>query len=126
MLARLAFATAVVAAGPTEAWSQERKPGPRVDATQYEGWRQYSVQCARCHGQDVVGNPVAANLLKSVASGGSTASPEAFSAVVREGRPGGMPGFGTALSDDQIAAVYAYVKGRADGEIAAGRPERPQ
>jgi mono/diheme cytochrome c family protein len=127
MFIRLALASAVAAAWPAEAWSQEKKPGPRVDATQYEGWRQYSAQCARCHGQDVVGNPVAANLLKTVASGGSTASPEAFTAMVREGSPDrGMPGFGKTLTGDQIAAVYAYVKGRADGKIAAGRPEQPK
>jgi mono/diheme cytochrome c family protein len=25
--------------------------GAVVSAAEYEGWRQYSVQCARCHGQ---------------------------------------------------------------------------
>jgi mono/diheme cytochrome c family protein len=125
MLARFALAAAVVAASPADGWSQ-RKPGPRVDARQYEGWRQYSVNCARCHGQDVVGNPVAADLLKTTASGGETESQEAFTAVVREGRPDrGMPRLGEVLTDDQIGAVYAYVKGRADGKISAGRPRRP-
>jgi mono/diheme cytochrome c family protein len=39
-------------------------PAPKgVSKIEYEGWRQYSVNCARCHGQDVLPNPVAANLL---------------------------------------------------------------
>src|SRR3954468_24712601 len=48
------------------------QPGnaPKVSPTEYEGWRQYSVNCARCHGQDVLPNPVAANLLVSLAPGG--------------------------------------------------------
>lgn len=122
---RLALAIAVGTAWPADGWSQS-KPGPRVDARQYEGWRQYSTQCARCHGQDVLGNPVAADLLKTTASGGSSASPEAFTAVVRDGRPDrGMPALGKVMTDEQVAAVYAYVKGRADGEISAGRPQRP-
>ena len=74
----------------------------------------------------MLGNPVAADLLKTTASGGSSASPEAFTAVVREGRPDrGMPALGKVMTDEQVAAVYAYVKGRADGEIPAGRPRRP-
>jgi mono/diheme cytochrome c family protein len=68
---------------------------------------------------------VAADLLKSVGSGGSMAEPGAFTAVVKAGRPkGGMPGFAKQLTDEQVSAVYAYVKGRADGKIPAGRPEK--
>jgi mono/diheme cytochrome c family protein len=94
-----------------------------VSAKEYEGWRQYSVHCARCHGQDVLGNPVAADLRKSAAPGGPTAELEPFATVVKAGRPGrGMPGFTKELTDEQIEAIYAYVKGRADGRISAGRP----
>jgi hypothetical protein len=28
------------------------------------------------------------------------------------------------VSDEQTDAIYAYVKGRADGKIPAGRPQR--
>src|SRR5918996_744559 len=52
---------------PGQAAGQE---GAKVSVLEYEGWRQYSVQCARCHGQDVLPNPVAANLLVSVATRG--------------------------------------------------------
>ena len=43
--------------------------------------------------------------------------------AVKAGRPGqGMPGFAKLLTDEQIDAIYAYVKGRADGRIPPGRP----
>jgi mono/diheme cytochrome c family protein len=108
-----------------DAAAQGKEKGPKLGAEEYEGWRQYSAHCARCHGQDVMGNPVAADLLKSAGRGGPVAEPAAFIAVVREGRPkGGMPGFAKVIDDAQTAAIYAYVKGRADGKIPAGRPER--
>jgi mono/diheme cytochrome c family protein len=103
-----------------------REKGPRVSREEYEGWRQYSVHCARCHGQDVLPNPVAANLLTSLAAGGPIDRPEKFTQVVTEGRPHrGMPSFKSTLSPEQVHAVYAYVKGRADKRIPPGRPEPP-
>ena len=99
--------------------------GPKLDAEAYEGWRQYSAHCARCHGQDVLGNPVAADLLKTTAAGGPVAEKTAFVAVVKTGRPKrGMPGFAKVIDDAKTNAIFAYVKGRADGKIPAGRPER--
>jgi mono/diheme cytochrome c family protein len=97
-----------------------------VSQAEYEGWRQYSVNCARCHGQDVLPNPVAANLLISLAPGGPMEAPEKFTQVVSEGRAErGMPAFKSIMSPDQIQAVYAYVKGRADKRIPPGRPAAP-
>lgn len=115
----------VTAAGPW-ATSEAQERGSRVSAQEFEGWRQYSVHCARCHGQDVLGNPVAASLLESARKGGPVAEEKAFIEVVREGRQSrGMPAFKTTLSAEQAGAVYAYVKGRADGRIRAGRPTGP-
>jgi len=100
--------------------------GLKVSQAEYEGWRQYSVNCARCHGQDVLPNPVAANLLISLGAGGPIRSEGEFVTVVSEGRPDrGMPAFKTTMSPEQIRATYAYVKGRAEKRVAAGRPERP-
>jgi mono/diheme cytochrome c family protein len=99
-------------------------PAAKDQASIYEGWRQYSVHCARCHGQDVLGNPVAANLLVSVAPGGPAAERETFLAVVAKGRPErGMPGFAETMSPEQMAAVYDYVKGRAEKRVPPGRPK---
>jgi mono/diheme cytochrome c family protein len=121
----LGVLVAVGPAWPDAARAQGGELAPRVNAREYEGWRQYSVHCARCHGQDVLGNPVAANLLQSVREGGPMAGHDAFVAVVRAGRADrGMPAFGGVLSEEQSDAIYAYVKGRADGKIAAGRPAR--
>ncbi|HYF40729.1 MAG TPA: c-type cytochrome [Gemmatimonadales bacterium] len=98
----------------------------QLSQLEYEGWRQYSVNCSRCHGQDVLPNPVAANLLVSVAPGGPMASESSFTKVVSEGRPErGMPAFKSIMSPDQIRAVYTYVKGRAEKRIPPGRPASP-
>jgi len=110
---------------PVRAVGQDRK-AVKVSPQEYEGWRQYSVHCARCHGQDVLGNPVAADLLKTTAPGGSSASQKVFVDIVLNGRTArGMPAFGKTVTPGQAAAIYAYVKGRADGRIPAGRPTPP-
>ena len=122
---RVVFSLLVGAGWTSGAVAQGRETGPKLGAEAYEGWRQYSAHCARCHGQDVLGNPVAADLLKSTAAGGPVAEQAAFVGVVKAGRPKqGMPGFAKVIDDAQAAAIYAYVKGRADGKIPAGRPER--
>ena len=113
-------------AAPQKPAGDQPENAPKVSPTEYEGWRQYSVNCARCHGQDVLPNPVAANLLVSLAPGGPIDTPEKFSQVVSEGRAHrGMPAFKGTLSPDQIQAVYAYVKGRAEKKITPGRPAKP-
>jgi mono/diheme cytochrome c family protein len=111
---------------PTNGESESAGSGPRVSRVEYEGWRQYSVNCARCHGQDVLPNPVAANLLISLAPGGPINNEQTFAQVVAEGRVHrGMPAFKGVLTPEQISATYAYVKGRAEKRIPPGRPERP-
>lgn len=114
-------------AGAAKPGARAEGAGPSVSRVEYEGWRQYSVNCARCHGQDVLPNPVAANLLISVAPGGPVSTPEKFAQVVSEGRPErGMPAFKGVMSPEQSNAVYAYVKGRAEKRIPPGRPAQPQ
>jgi mono/diheme cytochrome c family protein len=101
--------------------------GPKVSRLEYEGWREYSVHCARCHGQDALPNPVAANLLISLGPGGPIDTPEKFVEIVSAGRPAsGMPAYKGVLTPQQIKAIYAYVKGRADKRIPPGRPAQPQ
>ncbi len=100
--------------------------GFKVNELEYEGWRQYSANCARCHGQDVLPNPVAANLLLSLGPGGPIKSEHMFADIVTAGRAAsGMPPFKETLTQDQIKAIYAYVKGRAEKRIPPGRPARP-
>jgi mono/diheme cytochrome c family protein len=111
---------------PGQPSQQRAAPGPAVSRIEYEGWRQYSVYCARCHGQDALPNPVAANLLISLGPGGAVDSPEKFAGIVTAGRPAsGMPSFKEGLSPAQIKAIYAYLKGRAEKRIPPGRPAAP-
>ncbi len=99
---------------------------PVVSEVEYEGWRQYNVHCARCHGQDALPNPVAANLLASLAPGGPAADKAVFTKVVMEGRTDrGMPAFKETVEPPQVDAMYAYLKGRAEKRIPAGRPKQP-
>jgi mono/diheme cytochrome c family protein len=101
--------------------ASQDKPAARASKVENEGWRQYMVNCARCHGDDAVGGVMAPDLRKSVSSGaGSEAT---FHSTVKGGRrEKGMPGFKGTLSDDQISAIYAYVAARAKGGLPAGRP----
>ena len=100
--------------------------GGILSAAEYEGWRQYNVQCARCHGQDALPNPVAADLLVSMAPGGPAADKTTFTKVVAEGRPErGMPLFKDITTPEQIDVIHAYLRGRAEKRIPAGRPKEP-
>jgi mono/diheme cytochrome c family protein len=84
------------------------------------------VHCARCHGQDALPNPVAANLLVSLAPGGPAADTATFTKIVMEGRTSrGMPGFKGTVEPAQVDAIYAYLKGRAEKRIPPGRPKNP-
>jgi mono/diheme cytochrome c family protein len=101
--------------------------GAKVSALEYEGWRQYNVHCARCHGQDALPNPVAANLLESLAPGGPAAEQGTFTKVVMEGRESrGMPALKASVTPEQVDAMYAYLKGRAAKKIPPGRPKDPE
>ena len=120
-LRRIALLIPSLAAAPA-AGAQEKAAS--VSEVEYEGWRQYSVHCARCHGQDALPNPVAANLLTSLAPGGPTADQKTFTTVVIEGRTSrGMPAFKGSLEPSQVEAIYHYLKGRAEKRIPPGRPK---
>ena len=120
----IALLSLLTVAGARPARGQD---GATVNAAEYEGWRQYNVHCARCHGQDALPNPVAANLLESLAPDGPAASKEAFTKVVVEGRENrGMPAFQKTVTAEQVDAMYAYLTGRAGKRIPAGRPKDPK
>jgi mono/diheme cytochrome c family protein len=123
---RVAFAIGGLTAVLAQAAVGQGEKGFKVTTLEYEGWRQYSVHCARCHGQDVLGNPVAANLLMLLGPNGPIDTEEKFADIVTAGAPAsGMPPFKGVLTPEQIKAIYAYVKGRAEKRIPPGRPARP-
>ena len=41
-------------------------PKDTVDQTTYNGWKQYNLNCARCHGEDVLGTTIAPHLVVSL------------------------------------------------------------
>jgi mono/diheme cytochrome c family protein len=93
----------------------------QIDAVR-EGWRQYSANCARCHGDDAVAGVIAPDLRASVAKG--VVNRASFQSVVSGGRRDkGMPGFKDQLTTQQIAAIYAYLEARVNGHLPAGRPK---
>jgi len=103
-----------------------RAPLDTVSQQVYDGWKQYNLNCARCHGEDVLGTTIAPHLLVSVKPEGPINTKEAFVKVVCEGRPEkGMPSW-CALGMDmpKIESIHAYVKGRSDGKLRPGRPAR--
>lgn len=99
-------------------------PRDTVNQDTYQGWKQYELNCARCHGEFGVGSSFAPALIASLKPGGTIPTPESFITTVCAGRPEkGMPGWcALGLEMDQIQRIYLYLKDRADGKIGVGRP----
>jgi hypothetical protein len=99
-------------------------PRDTVSQVVYDGWKQYNLNCARCHGEDVLGTTIAPHLIVSMKPNGPINSQESFVQVVCAGRPEkGMPSWcSLGLEMEKINAIYSYVKGRSAGEVGPGRP----
>jgi mono/diheme cytochrome c family protein len=100
-----------------------------VTDTEYQGWRYFHVYCERCHGTDALGTVDAPDLRYSISSEGGV-TPDSFRVIVRKGAENReenkvMKGFEDLLDDQRIEQLYAYIKARSDGGLAAGRPHRP-
>ncbi len=101
-------------------------PRDTVSVVEYNGWKQYNLNCARCHGEDVLGTTIAPHLVTSLKPDGPINTKELFLQTVCEGRPAkGMPAWCTlGMEPATIEAIYLYVKGRSEGRIHPGRPAR--
>lgn len=99
-------------------------PRDTIPQATYQGWKQFELNCSRCHGEYGVGTSFAPALVVSLKDGGTVPTKEFFVQTVCAGRPDkGMPSWcALGLEMDKIQNIYAYLKGRADGKIAAGRP----
>jgi mono/diheme cytochrome c family protein len=99
-------------------------PRDTVSQEVYDGWKQYNLNCARCHGEDVLGTTIAPHLILSLKPDGPISTKELFLQVVCAGRPDkGMPAWcALGLEPPTIEKIYAYVKSRSESEIAPGRP----
>jgi mono/diheme cytochrome c family protein len=125
--AALALAAALATAPRSEAQARDQyhtAPLDTVEQATYDGWKQYELNCARCHGEYAMGTSFAPNLSVSVKEGGTIPTKAAFMQVVCAGRPDkGMPAWcPLGMEMSTIDKIYAYVKGRADGKIRPGRP----
>lgn len=99
-------------------------PRDTITVEAYQGWKQYELNCSRCHGEFGVGSSFAPALVVSLTDSGSINTKELFIQTVCAGRPEkGMPSWcALGLEMDKIQNIYAYLKGRADGKIHLGRP----
>ena len=100
----------------------------KVDKGTFNGYRRYTDTCMRCHGPDGAGSSYAPDLTNSL----KTMTYEGFTEVVINGRQNVtgtqknvMPSFGNAEDVAiYIDDIYGYLKGRSDGAIGRGRPQR--
>lgn len=101
-------------------------PRDTVSQEVYDGWKQYNLNCARCHGEDVLGTTIAPHLILSLKPDGPIKTKELFVQTVCAGRPAnGMPSWcALGMELPTIEKIYAYVKGRSDAKLAPGRPAR--
>ena len=93
----------------------------QVDQATIDGWRTWrALACERCHGAEQEGL-VGPSLIDSM----KQLSKEEFEHTVMSGRPEkGMPGFAASdMASRNLAGLYAYLKGRSEGSIQAGRLE---
>ena len=128
---RLLFCALLVGAGPAAA--QDKAPatstdkpytvvdGYKVDSKTMDGFRAWrAAACDRCHGANQEGL-VGPSLVESM----KTLSKEEFVKTVRDGRlDKGMMSFSTSkIVMDNIDSLYAYLKGRSNGDIKRARVE---
>jgi mono/diheme cytochrome c family protein len=101
-------------------------PRDTVSQEVYDGWKQFNLNCARCHGEDVLGTTIAPHLILSLKPDGPINTKEAFLQVVCAGRPEkGMPSWcSLGMDPGTIEKIYSYVKGRSDAKLSPGRPAR--
>jgi mono/diheme cytochrome c family protein len=99
-------------------------PVDTVPQLVYDGWKQFNLNCARCHGEDVQGTTIAPHLIVSLRPDGPINTKELFVQTVCAGRPAkGMPAWcALGMDMEKINAIYSYVKGRSEGKIHPGRP----
>ena len=101
-------------------------PHDTIDAESYDGWKQFSLHCARCHGEDAQGTSFAPSLVAALQPDGPLPTRDGFISVLSLGRADkGMPSAGTlGLDSAYFAGLYRYLKGRSEGRLHGGRPAR--
>jgi cytochrome c len=99
-----------------------------VDSETYNGWKQFSLHCARCHGDDALGTTFGPNLVASLGPTGEVSTRDSFIEVLRTGRTDkGMPSAAKmGLDPGYFEGLYRYLAGRGSGQLKGGRPARSE
>lgn len=96
----------------------------KVNKSVYLGWRTYTANCLRCHGQDGVGSTFAPSLLDRM----KEIDRERFITSVAKGYTGQIgvmpPWEGNPNVSRYFDDLYAYLLARSDGVLPPGRPQR--
>lgn len=97
----------------------EVRDGNKVDEQTLQGWKTWrALACERCHGaqQEGLVGPALVESMKVLTK-------EQFHEVIMNGRPEkGMPPFNTSqMVTKNWEGLYAYLKGRSNGDIQPGR-----
>jgi cytochrome c553 len=115
----LAVSVVGISVNADEAKLYKVQDGTKVDPKTLMGWKTWrALACERCHGaqqEGLVGPPLVESM--------KALSKEDFHKVMMNGRvEKGMPPFNTsAMVNENWEGLYAYLKGRADGQIQPGR-----
>jgi mono/diheme cytochrome c family protein len=124
----LVAAGAVVSRAEAQELRDQYHSAPRDTVSQevYDGWKQFNLNCARCHGEDVLGTTIAPHLIVSLKPDGPINTKELFLQTVCAGRPEkGMPAWcSLGMDPGTIEKIYSYVKARSEGRMSPGRPAR--
>jgi len=90
----------------------------------YDGWKQFELNCSRCHGPSAEGTSFAPSLVQALGPGGAVPTEQDFLHIACNGIPGtGMPAWcSQGLTTNDLQTIYLYLKGRADGSVGPGRP----
>jgi mono/diheme cytochrome c family protein len=103
-------------------------PVPRdtVDNETYQGWKQYSLHCARCHGDDALGSTFGPSLVDAFGAEGDISDRQRFGDVLHGSRAEkGMPSAAKmGLDSTYFEGIYRYLAGRGQGRLKGGRPAR--
>jgi cytochrome c oxidase cbb3-type subunit III len=83
-------------------------PQRQNNSTQNPGQPIYESHCTGCHGLDGHGSQQGPNI--ATVADVQNLSDAQLTQIVHDGHTGGMPGFGSTLSDSDIAAVVGYLR----------------
>ena len=122
----LMAAVAVTTRADAQELRDQYHAAPRDTVSQdvYDGWKQFNLNCARCHGEDALGTSFAPHLIVSLKPDGPINTKELFMQTVCAGRAEkGMPSWcALGMEITTIDKIYSYVKARSDAKMAPGRP----